>query len=58
MVYVKKFKKENKLPLREKIKRKIMNHKMSANEEDDKLEYAYKMMKGMSYIQGAIHVFR
>ena len=35
-----------------------MNHKMSANEKDDKLEYAYKMMKGMSYIQGAIHVFK
>ena len=53
-----KIKKENKLLLSEKRKRKIINYKMSVNEKDDKLEYTYKMMKGISHIQGAIHVFK
>ena len=55
-----KIKKENKLTLSEKIqnKKKIINYKMSVIEKDDQLEYTYKMIKGISYIQGAIHVFK
>ena len=52
-------KKENKSIINDKKnKKKIINYKMNVNEKDDQLEYTYKMMKGISYIQGAIHVFK
>lgn len=39
------------------LKKKIINYKMDTIEKNGKIHYTYKSIKGISKIQGAIHVF-
>ena len=52
----KKIKKQNKL--NELDIKKIVNYKMDVIEKDNIIEYTYKMVNGISQVQGALHVFK
>ena len=52
----KKIKKQNKL--NELDIKRIVNYKMDVIEKDNIIEYTYKMVNGISQVQGALHVFK